>query len=120
MASDTPSNGNYTARQRKTPKHFLDNANTYVTKRLKTQAATSTASTPTATQSSTSSTRSTRVRTPSSPPCAQPHTPEDADSSDDGTGSQSPDQEPIELSDSDDDVIEVVEDDDEELGECGV
>jgi hypothetical protein len=83
---------------------------------------------PSATQSSTSSTGSTRFQktkndaedAPSSPPCAQLCTQEDADDSNKGTRSQDPEQEPIEVSDSNDDMVEVVEDDDKELGACSI
>jgi hypothetical protein len=56
---------------------------------------------------------------PASPPCAQPHAPKG--NTEGNTSSQ--ETEPIEVSNgksTDDDVVEVVEDDDNELGECEI
>jgi hypothetical protein len=78
------------------------------------------------TQSSTSSTNSARPQNnnskvdgmASTPPCAQPAPPQNIVRSDDDPASQRSEAEPIEVSDSDEDVVEVIEDDEEELGEC--
>jgi hypothetical protein len=84
---------------------------------------------PMATQSSASSASLTRPQNKkkttkygraSTPPCSQPCTPENADGHNDDAASQKSDM-PIELSDSDEeDWVEVVEDDDDELGACDV
>ena len=65
---------------------------------------------------------------PTSPPCAQPHAPNgDADGGSNDASSQESRLETIEVSNgkreresTDNDMVEVVEDDDDELGECKI
>ena len=109
-------------RTRKPPARFMEDEEPLVTKKKKAT------STPMATQSSASPASSTRPQNKkkttkdsrvSTPPCAQPCTPENADGRDDDAASQKSDA-PIELSSDEDDWVEVIEDDDEELGACDV
>ena len=109
----------------------MEDEDEFITK--KSMKATLTVTTPTTTQSSTmsdaGSTKSqNKIRKDtisSSPPCAQPRAPKGgADNCSDDPSSQKSNLEWIEVSDgesSNDDVVEVVEEnDEEELGECGI
>jgi hypothetical protein len=116
-----------TTRQRKPTKRITENGDPLARKRVKVCVRTST-------QSSTGSTASLRTNTtrskdsaaPTTPSSAPPHTkphastqahaPEDAD----GAGDTLSESEPIEVSDSDDGSVVLIEDDDTELGECHV
>jgi hypothetical protein len=119
QTNELPPNLDTGSRKRKPPKRFVENSfKNLGTKKRKTK------STPSNTQSSTStSSRKTHEAhaASASPPCAQPHIPEDTGvTTDDDDGSKNPDTEPIEVSDSDDDgMVEVIEHDDEELSEYG-
>jgi hypothetical protein len=59
----------------------------------------------------------------SSPPCTQPHlrkaSPDEANEANDDGSQEEDDPEPINMSDSDDNMVEVIKDDEAELGECG-
>lgn len=120
MSEPHPDSIEGTRRKRKPSTRIIENGDPLVArKRTK-----STVSVPTTTQSSTTSSSSTDPISnvngvvSSSPPCAQPRAPEDSDSGDNDTASKGSDSEPIEVSDGDDDSVEVIEDDDEELGKC--
>ena len=129
--TEIPPNLDSTQRKRKPPRHFMEDEDKFITK--KSRKATLTVTTPTTTQSSamsdTGSTKSqNKIRkdtVSSSPPCAQPRAPKGgADNCSDDPSSQKSNPETIEVSDgesSNDDVVEVVEEnDEEELGECGI
>jgi hypothetical protein len=102
------------------PEHFKDNRD-LVIKKQKTML---TMPIPSTAQPSASLTgpQNNHSAASASPPCAQrpqPCVPQDANNSDDNDSHKS-NPEPIEVSNGDDDIVEVIEDNDKELGECGI
>lgn len=94
-------------RKRKPSKRVTENGDPFLKKKK-----TLSSSVSTATQS---------ISAPVSPPCAQSRTPEDANGSSNDPATQESEPEPIEVSDdSDESSVEVIEDDDAELGKCCV
>jgi hypothetical protein len=115
---EAPSLPNKGPRKCKPSKRVTENGDPLAKKKSRTTNLTATQS---STGSSASSTtpRSANVAAPVSPPCAQPHTQPHAAIDAETTEDPLSDPEPIEVLDSDSgDSVELIEDDDMELGAC--
>ena len=107
----------------KPSKHFLDNGDPLVWKKAKTTIPThsSTDSILSLRTTSTMGTDAAPAGSPSGPPCAQPHIKQPQHHAPDtDTDTEKSDDEPIVVSDSDDDSMVLIEDDKTKLGRCCV
>jgi hypothetical protein len=115
---EAPSPPNKGPHKHKPSKHITENGDPLAKKKSRTTNLTTTQSSMDSSASSTTP-RSTNVAAPVSPPCAQPRTQPHAAIDAETTEDPLSDPEPIEVLDSDSrNSIELIEDDDMELGVC--